>query len=493
MKHRSLYLYLLFFSLLCRDARPCVSTATGQEKKQERFTLMGLGDSITEGADFFTCYLYPLWEKLFTAGYQFDFIGPRESKCRIGTLNHCGFSGKNVEFLESKIDSLYRIYPADIVLLHAGHNHFVEEKPVPGMIASYKSIIHKIQEINPNVRILIAQVIPSGKLPKYSYISELNEKIAEMVAGLDSGHVFLVNQAQDFDWQKYTVHDKVHTNKAGAEKMASIWFEALKKVLASPETAFSPEIVPYKTLVKGNSLTLHIFKPRNVKTGEKRPAIVYFFGGGWKLGTPIQFYRECAYYASKGMVAVSVDYRIEYLHHSTPFESFDDAKDAMRWLRHHSSAYQIDPDKIAVAGGSAGGHLAAALGTVGSDEPASADYKPNLSILYYPVVDMVSRGYGFPEITKDFEEISPIHHITAGTPSSLILLGTKDPIVPVKVVESYRDNLLQKEVDCELHLFEGAGHPIFLYRKPLTDNYYRVRELTDAFLKKNGFLLLKQE
>ena len=101
MKHKALYLYLILFFLLC-----CSVTTTGQEKKQERFTLMGLGDSITEGADFFTCYLYPLWEKLFTAGYQFDFIGPRESKCRIGTLNHCGFSGKNVEFLESKIDSL---------------------------------------------------------------------------------------------------------------------------------------------------------------------------------------------------------------------------------------------------------------------------------------------------------------------------------------------------------------------------------------------------
>ena len=103
MKHKALYLYLILFFLLC-----CSVTTTGQEKKQERFTLMGLGDSITEGADFFTCYLYPLWEKLFTAGYQFDFIGPRESKCRIGTLNHCGFSGKNVEFLESKIDSLDR-------------------------------------------------------------------------------------------------------------------------------------------------------------------------------------------------------------------------------------------------------------------------------------------------------------------------------------------------------------------------------------------------
>ena len=121
MKYRQLYLFLLFFSLFSYSV-----TLAGQEKKQERFTIMGLGDSITEGSDYFTCYLFPLWEKLFTAGYQFDFIGPRESKCRIGTLSHCGFSGKNVEFLESKIDSIYRLYPADIVLFHAGHNHFAE-------------------------------------------------------------------------------------------------------------------------------------------------------------------------------------------------------------------------------------------------------------------------------------------------------------------------------------------------------------------------------
>ena len=63
MKHKALYLYLILFFLLC-----CSVTTTGQEKKQERFTLMGLGDSITEGADFFTCYLYPLWEKLLQPG-----------------------------------------------------------------------------------------------------------------------------------------------------------------------------------------------------------------------------------------------------------------------------------------------------------------------------------------------------------------------------------------------------------------------------------------
>lgn len=486
MKHRHIRLYMLFFSLLLC----CAIVAIAQEKKPRRFTLMGLGDSITEGADYFTCYLYPLWEKLFTAGYQFDFIGPRESKCRIGTLSHCGFSGKNVEFLESKIDSIYRLCPADIVLLHAGHNHTVEENPVPGMIASYKSIINKILAINPHAHILIAQVIPSGKLPKYSYIPELNEAIAKMVECLNLRQVSLVNQAFGFDWQKYTVCDKVHPNEAGAEKMATVWFEALKKILASPEEAFSPEIVGYKKLEDGDSLTLHVFRPRETGDGEKRPAIVYFFGGGWKLGTPIQFYRECAYYASKGMVAVSVDYRIEYLHHSTPFESFEDAKDAVRWLRNHASDYGINPDKIAVAGGSAGGHLAAALGTVGSEDASSNSYRPNLSILYYPVVDMLSRSFGFSGTPESFKQISPFHNVSKATPPTLILLGTKDSIVSVETIETYRDKLLQNGVDCELYLFEGAGHPIFLYRKPLTEDYYKVRKLTDDFLRNFFFHIL---
>lgn len=138
--------------------------------QQKRFTLMGLGDSITEGGSSFSSYLYPLWERLFATGYDFDMIGPRESECRIGKLAHCGFSGKNIEFLAERIDSIYRKYPADFVLLHAGHNHFVEEKPVKGMIAAYRKVIASILQINPNAHVLMAQVVESGKLPKYSYI-----------------------------------------------------------------------------------------------------------------------------------------------------------------------------------------------------------------------------------------------------------------------------------------------------------------------------------
>ena len=76
----------------------------------------------------------------------------------------------------------------------------------------------------------------------------------------------------------------------------------------------------------------------------------------------------------------------------------------------------------------------------------------------------------------------------AGGPSALFLVGTEDPIVPVRTAEAFRDTMQRHGVDCELHLFEGAGHPIFLYREPLTENASKMQQLTDAFLQKNGFM-----
>lgn len=196
----------------------------------ERITILGLGDSITEGGDSFTSYLNPLMNKLQDAGHNVEFVGPRECKSAGKEIHHCGFSGKTVEYLDANIDSLYRLYPADIVLLHAGHNHFIEEKPIPGMIASYKRIIQKILAINPKAKILIAQVIPSGKLPKYAYIPDLNIKIKEMVSQLNMSNVFLVDQANGFDWQTMTVEDKVHPNAVGADHMAATWMAALENI-----------------------------------------------------------------------------------------------------------------------------------------------------------------------------------------------------------------------------------------------------------------------
>jgi lysophospholipase L1-like esterase len=65
-------------------------------------------------------------------------------------------------------------------------------------------------------------------MAKYSYITALNEQIAAMAKEM---HVISVNQAEKFDRQQYTVNDKVHPNQAGAEKIACVWFEALKKFI----------------------------------------------------------------------------------------------------------------------------------------------------------------------------------------------------------------------------------------------------------------------
>ncbi len=468
------------------------SILQGQTKKSERpnrVSILGLGDSITEGGENFHSYLFPLWEKLFTAGYTFDFIGPRAAKCRIGTLNHAGFSGKTAEFLDATIDSIYRKFPADIVLLHAGHNHFDTENPVAGIIAAQKSIIRKILAINPEAKILVAQVVHSGKLPKYSYIPELNKQIAKMVIGLNLSNVILVNQAKGFDWTKMTIDDKVHPNPAGAKQMADAWFHAIQKVCEPQSQAFHPEIVTYKTLEEGD-LELHIFRPEHFKKGEKRPAIVYFFGGGWALGTPLQFYRECAYYAAKGIVAVSAEYRISYLHHSTPFESVEDAEDAICWLRVNAEKWNIDPDRIAAAGASAGGHLAAATGTLPdkSGGKQNVSFKPNLMLLYYPVVDNSENGYGTENMKKRYLEISPLHNVDSNTPPALFVLGTNDPLIPVRTAEEFRAIMKNAGVDCELYLFEGAGHPIFYYARDLTENFYKIREISNDFLERNGFL-----
>ncbi len=192
--------------------------------------IMPVGDSITEGGGTFSNYRYPLLKKLTDAGYRVVYTGSKQAASPAGPLRHEGYGGKNAEFLATVMGRSFREHPADIVLIHAGHNHFIEEKPVAGIVAATESMIRAVREVNPRVIVLVAQVIPSGKLPKYSYIPDLNDALAKMAARLHDPKqpVAIVNQADGFDWRTDTIADRVHPNAQGAEKMAARWFEALK-------------------------------------------------------------------------------------------------------------------------------------------------------------------------------------------------------------------------------------------------------------------------
>lgn len=85
------------------------------------------------------------------------------------------------------------------------------------------------------------------------------------------------------------------------------------------------------------------------------------FAGGWKYGSPLQFYRESAHLAEKGVLAVSFDYRISYLYHSSQENALEDARDAIEWLRSRSEDFGVSPAKICCGGASAGACMAALL------------------------------------------------------------------------------------------------------------------------------------
>jgi acetyl esterase/lipase len=309
-----------------------------------------------------------------------------------------------------------------------------------------------------------------------------------MVKKMYNPDIVLVDQASGFNWQKNTISDKVHPNPEGADHIAKVWFDAIKQLLPEPPQSFLPEILSYKK-TEHRDLNLHVFKTEQVQEGEKRPAIIYFFGGGWSVGTPLQFYRECAYYTSKGMVAIAADYRIAYLDHSTPFESVEDAKDAIRWIRENAEKWNIDPERIVGAGASAGGHLAATAGILNdkSEERKNSSSKPNLLLLYYPVVDNSEKGYGTDRMKKRYMEISPLHNIRKGVPPALFIVGTEDHLIPVETAQEFKNKMKEAGSYCELHLVEGAGHPIFYYAKDLTADYYTIRKITDDFLLKYKF------
>ena len=109
-------------------------------------------------------------------------------------------------------------------------------------------------------------------------------------------------------------------------------------------------------------LALYIDFPDNWQESDKRPAIIWFFGGAWNTGNPYAFKPKAEYFAKRGVVCIRVDYRIRTVDgiDTDGFISGHDAKTALRWVRKNAGRLGIDPDRIIAGGDSAGGHLAVA-------------------------------------------------------------------------------------------------------------------------------------
>lgn len=183
-------------------------------------------------------------------------------------------------------------------------------------------------------------------------------------------------------------------------------------------------------------LKLFVHFPSNWKATDKRPAIVFFFGGGWTSGNIRQFEPQAEYLASRGMVAARADYRVKSRHKVDPDKCVSDAKSAIRWVRQHAGELGIDANKVVASGGSAGGHLAACTAlTDGLDEAsedAKVSSKPNAMVLFNPVLNFTGTPNLMQRVKNDEKLgklLSPTLHLTKKTPPALILFGTADRLL----------------------------------------------------------------
>lgn len=249
--------------------------------------------------------------------------------------------------------------------------------------------------------------------------------------------------------------------------------------------------IVYKTVGKV-SLQLHLYEPKDHKPKDKRPAVVFFFGGGWNGGAPTQFYTHCAHLAERGMVAAAAEYRVKKKHGTSPDKCVSDGKSAVRYLRANAKKLGIDPDRIVAGGGSAGGHVAAATATVTAfDEPgedSGVSAVPNALVLFNPVYDNSKNGYGYGRVKEHWKEISPLHNIRKGMPPAIVFLGTKDKLIPVKTAENFRDRMKAVGSRSELVLFEGQPHGFFNYGRNGNKYYLKTVKAMDEFLASLGYV-----
>ena len=236
-------------------------------------------------------------------------------------------------------------------------------------------------------------------------------------------------------------------------------------------------------------LKLHLYLPSDWKPADRRPTIVFFFGGGYVGGEPSQFFPRAEYFAGRGMVAASAEYRVKNKHGVTPEACFEDARSAVRYLKSHAAELGIDPEKLVAAGGSAGANLAAGVGWGTGPAPAAGDDAnvspvPAALVLYNPAFDRFDKRFtGDPQTIRALQEsMLPLDTPPAQGPPALVFYGTKD-----KWLAPSRAPLTKLEAGgYPVEFFFADAQPHGFFNRP--GWHEATTRQTDAFLTRLGLL-----
>ena len=232
----------------------------------------------------------------------------------------------------------------------------------------------------------------------------------------------------------------------------------------------------------GAQLHAYVYRPK-IPTPQPMPAVLHFHGGGWSRGT----YKSAvgASLAAQGYLVAEIEYRLAP--QSRWPAQIEDCKLAVRWLRANAAKYHVDPNRIAAMGSSAGGHLAACLGTMGDEKrfEGTGGY-PGVSSKVQAVVEMSGpidfidpgQPYQLPKARdgltlaapnlfvdglKDqavLKQASPLYYVRVGDPPFLIIHGDHDRVVPYTQSVKFVDALSKAGVPVQFITVQGGGHSL---------------------------------
>ncbi|MGB7345447.1 MAG: alpha/beta hydrolase fold domain-containing protein [Pirellulaceae bacterium] len=245
-------------------------------------------------------------------------------------------------------------------------------------------------------------------------------------------------------------------------------------------------------------LTMHLVLPKK-ESDAPMPAYVWVHGGGWQGGSKDGGIGKVVPMVREGFLGATIEYRLTG---EAPFPAqIEDCKCAIRYLRAHAKKYNLDVERIAVGGSSAGGHLVALLGTSGGvKELEGIGGWPKQSSAVQAVVDLYgptdfkafvsTKGYedhnrdGSPESKllgggevlsneAGIKRVDPITYVDKADPPFLIIHGSNDRTVPLNQSEALHRALESADVQSFLHVIDGAGHGGPEFAKPDVNNMQR--------------------